>query len=47
VVAMLQERGVDASLRTDYVSFNITAEGLEKHLDVIKSALEKAEELSR
>jgi hypothetical protein len=48
VVAILQENGVDASpLRTEHVSFNITAEGLEKHLDVIKSALEKAEELSR
>jgi hypothetical protein len=47
-VAMLQESGVDASpRRTDYVWFNITAEGLGKHLNVIKRALEKAEELSR
>jgi hypothetical protein len=42
VVAMLQENGVDASpFKTDWGSFNITAEGLEKHLDVIRRALEK------
>jgi hypothetical protein len=48
VIGMLQESGVGASpVRTDLVGFNITAEGLEKHVDVIKGALEKAEELSR
>ncbi len=47
-VASLQENQIDASpRRTEFVTFNITAGNLEKHLDLIKRFLQEAEEFSR
>jgi hypothetical protein len=48
VLSELQEKGIDASpRRTDSVTFNITAAGLQEHVAMIKDALRRAEEASR
>jgi hypothetical protein len=48
VLSELQQSAIHASpRRTDVVTFNITTGGLDNHLDVIKTALQRAEELSR
>lgn len=48
LLATLQENQIEASpRRTDRVTFNVTSVGLEQRIDVIKTVLQKAEELSR